>query len=663
MPHASPYTALPPGYIRIVELEPGCGEQPLEANIHHRPLEPPTSSEHYEAISYCWGHVDSPKQLTLRSGSNLAITASLHSALQSFRYPDRSRLLWADAICINQDDIEERSHQVAIMGEIYALAKRVLVWLGPSKLDDIETKAFILLGAPLVVRGDRSRSDLLRLLDDHLQHKSRCACCDKTVRGRASVNLAEALTAVAKLLERPYFSRLWVVQEVALASIVQIYCGSHNAPWDVFTDIARIPGQLGNDKEAWLVDLPSTLPRSELRQIWARCNYLNQLRARKRTRDRSENPFRPTSLCKDLLIMSVLECQDPLDRIFGVSRVLGLSRFDSLRPNYSIPVGELYRRTVEAFLTAPANRSAGRSAIMLALAGTERREAAHFSRPSWVPNFQYLSERSRTKHAFYEWVLHNRQHGTQLNDFRCRLSPSDPEELMIKGRCFGNVETILDDSECPSNTSFALMVNELFTLDRSTGRTTSYTGLSEETVRQWIDMLPDGDNMLEEDVAALTRDLRPYVTGLPHDRDRKLCTINGIIGRRPAWIPPQAVSGDKVCQLSGAPFPFIVRDHSDGSYALVGDSYVQGMHHAEPLGVDVPALIATVPDSSKAAPQSWLLSENSTTLEHASAWSAKDVAKLSIETSSNTGPVPRVAQRTKDLYRQHEEQLEWIRLR
>ncbi|KXT15329.1 hypothetical protein AC579_2825 [Pseudocercospora musae] len=188
----------------------------------------------------------------------------------------------------------------------------------------------------------------------------------------------------------------------------------------------------------------------------------------------------------------------------------------------------------------------------------------------------------------------------------------------LKGRCFGNVETILDASECPAkhvhrrtgvdfsetqsyaaaddqSASSTTMLSELFALDRDLGRTPPCTSLFEETIKQSIAMLPDG---------------------LPYDRDRRLCTVVGIMGRRPAWKPPQAMSGDKVCQFSGAPFPFIVRDNPDGSCALVGDSYVQGVHGPELSGADMPTPIATVADShtSEAAMHSWLPSEDRTML-------------------------------------------------
>lgn len=73
------------------------------------------------------------------SGSQFLVTASLYEALSYLRYPDRTRTLWIDAVCINQDDIEERAAQVAIMRLIYTQADRVIIWLGVD--DDLTPTA------------------------------------------------------------------------------------------------------------------------------------------------------------------------------------------------------------------------------------------------------------------------------------------------------------------------------------------------------------------------------------------------------------------------------------------------------------------------------------------------------------------------------------------
>jgi hypothetical protein len=83
----------------------------------------------YEALSYVWGSGEN-KQKILIDGQQLSVTANLAEALEYLYNRDGPRKLWVDAICINQEDIPERSQQVGNMTEIYARARNAVVWIG-----------------------------------------------------------------------------------------------------------------------------------------------------------------------------------------------------------------------------------------------------------------------------------------------------------------------------------------------------------------------------------------------------------------------------------------------------------------------------------------------------------------------------------------------------
>jgi hypothetical protein len=119
------------GSMRFLELYPGIKGSPLRCSITEaRKSDEPL----YEALSYAWGEpVFSHTIEEVPSGTHLSITANLHDALQGIQYQHASRVLWVDAICINQRDLEEKGHQVAQMGRIYEDAERVIVWLGFHK--------------------------------------------------------------------------------------------------------------------------------------------------------------------------------------------------------------------------------------------------------------------------------------------------------------------------------------------------------------------------------------------------------------------------------------------------------------------------------------------------------------------------------------------------
>lgn len=208
----SPYRDLPDGSIRVILLKPGPPEAPLQAELHSVRLEIGTAASHsYEAISYCWGDAGFTRKLDLLGQGTLPLTESLFLALHSLRHTERPRTLWADAVCINQSDLEERSAQVAVMGDIFAQADRVLVWLGPISVNNTEPLAFATLAVPLEAKSGRSRDELLRLVDTHLSRMTHCACCGHSLGTGVPVRLADGLAAVARLLERPWFERLWYV--------------------------------------------------------------------------------------------------------------------------------------------------------------------------------------------------------------------------------------------------------------------------------------------------------------------------------------------------------------------------------------------------------------------------------------------------------------------
>jgi hypothetical protein len=88
----------------------------------------------YEALSYVWGDRDNTQSIAVNN-RNIPITANLHEALLSLRDASLERIIWIDALCINQNDLEERRQQIGLMAEIYSKASRVLVWLGGQSLD------------------------------------------------------------------------------------------------------------------------------------------------------------------------------------------------------------------------------------------------------------------------------------------------------------------------------------------------------------------------------------------------------------------------------------------------------------------------------------------------------------------------------------------------
>jgi hypothetical protein len=197
--------------IRILVLQQGEGDTPVRAYLTQTTLH---NNLQYEALSYVWGDPGVTRSFQLRVADNMdspgvevevQITTNLESALRHLRLKDRSRTLWVDAICINQNDPDEKVHQIGNMDDIYRKASSVCMWLGEEVNDSDAAMELIDLY--------RSGYPEWRTLP----------------RGK---NWSRSCKALTYLICRPWFTRRWIVQEIALAQRSVVYCGTKSTTWD-----------------------------------------------------------------------------------------------------------------------------------------------------------------------------------------------------------------------------------------------------------------------------------------------------------------------------------------------------------------------------------------------------------------------------------------------
>ena len=154
----------------------------------------------FEALSYAWGDPTLVESILL-DDQEFKVTLSAWSALKALRYDDRHRVLWIDAICINQDNLEERTAQLKLMGMIYQKASSVRVWLGSA--DDGDNDAVSILKSMASTQG----------VQDTLGYSK-----PDGKRNR--------MDQVQRFFARSWWERLWVVQEVALGQQIIFQQGS-----------------------------------------------------------------------------------------------------------------------------------------------------------------------------------------------------------------------------------------------------------------------------------------------------------------------------------------------------------------------------------------------------------------------------------------------------
>ncbi|KAF7932472.1 uncharacterized protein EAE98_003771 [Botrytis deweyae] len=178
--------------IRLLRILPNENEEAeINCTLFVYPLHDSGRGTHrYEALSYVWGDADNSRSICV-NGHRLKVRANLHIALSRLRDTILDRIIWIDAICINQEDLNERGHQVQLMAKIYSKASQVVIWLGEAA----------------------DNSD--RALEEIVVAASQSEISSNKV----------ARKAILALLQRPWFRRIWVLQEVAAARHILIMCG------------------------------------------------------------------------------------------------------------------------------------------------------------------------------------------------------------------------------------------------------------------------------------------------------------------------------------------------------------------------------------------------------------------------------------------------------
>ncbi|KAK4033624.1 heterokaryon incompatibility protein-domain-containing protein [Parachaetomium inaequale] len=220
------YDALGPGEIRLLIISPGQPSDPVSCRLERVSLE---DNPGFEALSYVWGKDGNTRKITC-SGKRCLVTPNLHDALRNFRLPDRERVLWADALCIDQNSPREKGLQIPLMGSIYEKAAQVVIWLGePTELSGDALPTVRQLNEYLEARlwgysGSNAPSTRRFFLRQVLP--STAALTPQQAAEIEKINWP----AINALLSHAWFRRVWVYQEFAIASKATVFVGRDSMP-------------------------------------------------------------------------------------------------------------------------------------------------------------------------------------------------------------------------------------------------------------------------------------------------------------------------------------------------------------------------------------------------------------------------------------------------
>lgn len=375
--------------IRVLE----CHVQPqtrcLICNFKLIPLDPCT--EKYTAVSYAWEDLTPVGKLKFSNGQECHLSQTLSDLSTSLQHRRHFFTVWIDSICINQQDSQEKASQVRQMGKVFSFAANVHVWLGAGTT---ETK-----NAFQFMQSKRSLS-----WPDGW---------DQDVKRGSNLS---PLKSVFLTLSRPWFRRVWVIQEVTLNKRVLISCGTDTVRLRAFKKSVFAIWKLWEGLFEYDDDHPANLG------LWSATRMFNI---------RSE--FRECGAVRyEILLQSAFEClaTDKRDMVFAFRGIADKNR-PVPAPDYTeaTSADQVYRRTAEALLCH------GNSLDILVLCGIYRQRSA--SLPTWVPDFRYYSfSNPFSPYDRWEWDI-----GGPLQESPRLVSP---DKIQLQVRIFSVV-----DATCP----------------------------------------------------------------------------------------------------------------------------------------------------------------------------------------------------------------------
>ncbi|PLB34246.1 HET-domain-containing protein [Aspergillus candidus] len=509
-------------------------------------------SPSYEALSYVWGSSDMSAEVIIVSMSDLdelqgivRITANLDAALRHLRFEDRPRTLWIDAICINQGDLNERSEQVQRMAHIYTQAQRVVVWLGEASSDsklalerlchlgrqNIITKSNFGFRAPEAEHPDWWLPSFDIPFDD------------------------DTWKAISSLLDRAWFQRLWVFQEIQLASPrAVLQCGQDEGSWaDLRASILCL-------KEKNQTFLPEVV--SNLRKHFMLCLDW-----------RGESfPLMMNSVRRRL-------CSDERDLVYALLGLMTPMFASLIRPNYRLPAREVYK---DVFL---AHVRATQRLELISYCG----RGAELGSPTWVPN----------------WVVRDQydpNRGLASGISPAVFSTPTPDILEVSGVSCGRISHVgsLAEGEADERVEMArTWYRECISWLEESG----FQGNADVSFRDaFASMLLEGGvgdvypeiigvscrQWREKWVAYCEKDRKISVDDVMADPEffrcaqliiwsRFVATAEGYIGLVPRATQP----GDTIAVFLGSNTPVVLRPEGDRHFAVIGSCYVHGLMHSE----------------------------------------------------------------------------------
>ncbi|KAF1809920.1 HET-domain-containing protein [Eremomyces bilateralis CBS 781.70] len=556
------YSPLPSeSSIRLLRVEPGVPNDRLRCSLVAVEVE---GSQEYEAVSYAWGVTSQIIQLQC-DGKALDISRNLDDALHRLRNPAQARYVWADAVCINQRDLLERQRQVAMMRKIYKNASQVLIWIGRDKHDEAAS-AFSLATDIATTKGGA----VSMVSPRHPDWK-----------------------CIASLFSRPWFGRLWVVQEITLARRATIFWGDSELEWQELGFVAACIRTLG-----YQVMQQNPMP-----------GVYNAYLMYRLTQDKeSASVF----FLRLLTMTRQFQCTDQRDRVYGL---LGLPSTDGdpekgeifVQPDYTMSRLEVYSTVAAKILRRTDN--------LFLLSAVQHGPEIATELPSWIPQWDRVFTHTLIP-ADHSGKMHCASGDVPRQILR-PITPTSP--LLLRGLLIDTVSTI--SPVIPGRADTFQTIIELYNIFKGMVSPLLTYPSGHALEQAFCNVLCAGKDWYGEIVSTAAENeaaerqhladffafwrtmlmlpIPPWYLALSEQGDTNRCweaVLNGVGGRRffvtqKGYIgigPPCSAVGDTVVVLFGGTVPFLLRkigqgQWKDSMWKLVGETYVAGLMHGESI--------------------------------------------------------------------------------
>lgn len=603
------YDELPASWIRLAKIH-RSGRIDFKAFQLHKDMCP------YVAVSYCWGpgnpsgdgyseHVD---------GRKVPVRGAVKTIIDRILLEYEECIVWIDGICINQANLEEKTAQVALMGQVYSLAKLTLAWLGEA---------------------DRATEFQFQLTNrkwldttDYRVALERWAPSGRLWEYVNPFSYEEA-SVFALLLDRAYFQRLWIVQEILMSKHIVIWCGSYKTVWEKFAAVVTdlrigfpnlsVPFDGGSN---FLVPEHMKSTNLPIHKVPSGFLFVPFLRIwRRRFIQEHEEGGSFLARLKPSVVLSAMNtyaATDPRDKIFAP---LCLTR-TKLPISYTQTVEEVYYIATKELLRS--------ELVLLGLAGSASKR--NLDLPSWVPDFS-------VQLGFSHWSTENKgffRAGVSAEGaMPPKIKVDDNRVLTLPGIIVDEIREVFSPSTAESGTdqsnwyehaNIPPMERFMRLIDMMSARAGYPTGSTcmdilhglflrgaedvdigkdgpnEKIFDEWVlDMQKRREiirNQRQEGDSFNENELKKWFLESDfHAPMKKLITASGFGLCRWPFITDKGYlglgldgikAGDMVCVFDTATVPFVIRKGSESSenmYSLVCEANIHGIMQGEAMNM------------------------------------------------------------------------------